>query len=62
MGLDLAHLRNPLGRRPTLRPQFTMRGRLVVQDRLQLEVDLVAGEKISGRAERRKCFTAGLEV
>jgi hypothetical protein len=62
MGLDLAHLRNPLGRRPTLRAQFTMRGRLAVQDRLQLKVDLVGGEKTGGRAERHKCFTAGQEV
>jgi hypothetical protein len=62
MVLDLAHLRNPLGRRPTLRAQFTMRSRLAVQDRPQLEVDLVGGEKIGGRAERRKCFTAGQEV
>ena len=62
MGLDLAHLRNPLGRRATLRAQFTMRDRLAVQDRLQLEVDLVAGEKPGGRAERRKRFTGEKEV
>jgi hypothetical protein len=62
MGLDLAQLRNPLGRRLTLRAQFTMRSRLAVQDQLQLEVDLVAGEKSGGRAERRKRFTGEQEV